>query len=243
MINATLLVVASVTLGQTAEPSAYEHLKELECFIGTWEAEAVLPESPSHSESVQEWAGKPLKLRMNTKWASGKCAQITEFVFEVPGEVKITEVGVTGWDQTKEKFIFSSFTTHKGVWSGTMEKDGDQWVSKYVGFNLDGEKCTGTRLWEVIGQGSIVMKDIDATTDGEPAPDMKYVFKRVITPAPPSNHDRLKGLSFLVGKWEAKADDGSTTTWEFDWSQNKNALENIISTKSATGQVDRKSGV
>ena len=45
-VSTCISLVAATGYGQESEPSAYEHLKDLECFIGTWEGKSVIPESP-----------------------------------------------------------------------------------------------------------------------------------------------------------------------------------------------------
>lgn len=237
MLTTTLLVAASFVIGQDAEVPAYEHLKDLECFVGTWESKTVMPESPASSASLKEWAGKPILLRINVKWAPGKNAQIVENVFEVPGEVKISETLLRGWDQSVKKIRDYSFTTHEGAWSGTCEKDGDAWVFQYSGFNLDGGQCTGTRTIKFEGKDTFVQVDTNQTINEKPFPDMECQFKRAGKMPQISNYERLKGLEFLVGDWEAKGDDGSTTGWTFNWTDDKNGLQNVITIRAADGRV------
>jgi hypothetical protein len=237
MFNTVLLVAVSLAAGQEAEPSAYEHLKDLECFIGTWEGEAVVPESSAASETVKKWAGKPVRLRMTVKWAADKSAQIVQSTFEVPGEVRISQTLLRGWDHSEKKIRTYSFTSHKGAWSGTLGRSGDTWVMKYTGFNLDGERCTGTRSFEFESKDTYSSKDTDQTVGGEPFPDVEYKFKRVGKVPPVSNYERLKGLESLVGEWEAKKTDGGTTHWTFNWTKDKNGLQNVITGTGPGGRV------
>lgn len=95
---------------KAAESPVYEHLKDLECFIGSWESQSVIPESPAYSKTAIEWQGKPLLLRMNISWVAGKSAQMADTVFEVPGSVKINSATLWGWDQTVGKIKATRFT-------------------------------------------------------------------------------------------------------------------------------------
>ncbi len=61
-----------------ADPSAYDHLKKLECFLGNWEATMQTPSSSANSERVKKWEGKPISLQMKVTWASGKGAQSSQ---------------------------------------------------------------------------------------------------------------------------------------------------------------------
>ncbi len=236
MLNATLLVLASFTAADDAapEPSAYEHLKDLQCFVGVWEAETIIPKSPANSKSVQKLAGKKLKLRLTFNWTPEKNAQTVAVVYEVPGDVTINSTALRGWDQAADTIKEYSFTTHLGVWTGTIEKVADKWVNEYEGVNLDGAECSGTRTYTFKGNDTMLMTDARQRVDGKETPNMDYHFKRVV---PPTNHERLKGLSFLIGSWKATKDDGSITTWSFEWAQNKNVIDNIITSKDSQGNV------
>ena len=65
------LVATAVT---AAESPVYEHLKDLECFVGLWESESVVPESSAYSKTAIEWQGKTLLQRLNISWTAGKNA-------------------------------------------------------------------------------------------------------------------------------------------------------------------------
>jgi hypothetical protein len=43
VLTTSLFLAASFVAGQVPESPVYEHLKGLEAFIGTWEAETVVP--------------------------------------------------------------------------------------------------------------------------------------------------------------------------------------------------------
>ena len=136
-LGVCLLAVTAIA----AESPAYEHLKDLECFIGEWESQSVIPESSAYSVSAKQWQGKPLLLRVNIAWTAGNGALKFETVFEVPGEVRISATTLWGWDQTINKIKGTQFTSHKGVWSETVEKHGEKWISTYTGTNLDGDSA------------------------------------------------------------------------------------------------------
>lgn len=236
MLATTLVVAASLLVGQDVESPAYEHLKELECFIGNWEGESIVPESSVDSEHLQDWAGMTVHYRMNVRWAPNMSAQIVEEVHEIPGEIKITSTHLRGWDVTAKKFAEHSFTTHKGVWSGTCDKQDGIWVMEYIGFNLDGKKCTGRREVRVVDKDTLAVKDTGQTVDGRPFPDVEFQYKRSKAPQI-SNYERLKGLEFLIGDWKSKGDTGGTTSWTFNWTEGKNGIQNVLTGRRADGTM------
>lgn len=155
-----------------------EHLKELECFVGTWEAEGTVPESPNHSATAKKWAGKKYSVRITVKWAPNKSAQFIEFVGKYPDGVTITLSGVRGWDQSANAIREYSFTTHKGAWSATLTKTGDVWIGKYSGMNLDGVHCSGSRASTFESADVYVMKE-NSEVEGKAIPEHVVRFTRV----------------------------------------------------------------
>ena len=124
MLTAALVVAASLVVGQDAESPAYEHLNDLECFIGTWEGQDVIPEADVDSAHLKEWAGKTVQYRVKISWAPGKAAQIIEWVHDIPGVMKITATRIVGWDPAEKKLVSSAFTTQTGIWQATYEMRG-----------------------------------------------------------------------------------------------------------------------
>ena len=77
----------------------------------------------------------------------------------------------------------------------------------------------------------------DSTVDDKPVPGLVYTFTRVKSEPPVPNKARLKDLEFLIGGWEAENNDGGTTQWSFNWSDNKNAIVNELITKGPDGET------
>ena len=176
-----LAVVAAAILSQaekSADPPVYEQLKSIECFIGEWEGRATIPEGTTSSNQLGDVAGKEIVLTISVRWGLGKSAQIIESVYYVPDVDSIKGTSVRGWDQSSGQIRTYLFTTHKGVWSGTLKKEGETWISVIEGTNLDGEKCTFTELTTFKNKDSFVAKDVNRTVDGKPQPDTEWQFQR-----------------------------------------------------------------
>ena len=87
------------------------------------------------------------------------------------------------------------------------------------------------------GNETMVMSETGQTVDGKPLPDVTYEFKRVSVPPQASHYEKLKELEFFVGQWEAKVEGGATFQWVFNWTEDKNFLQNVITGKDAKGNA------
>ena len=71
---------------------------------------------------------------------------------------------------------------HYNAWfeyfEGTWKKQGENWIYEYEGYNLDSKKCTGKRVMTPVSNGRFASKDVSQTMDGEPQPNMEWVFER-----------------------------------------------------------------
>jgi len=234
----TALIMTTVMAAAEGQQNhAYQHLKELECFIGEWEGRGVVPESPANSDTVQKLAGKPIVLKLNVAWGPGRCSQIMRSTWEVPGEISKQSMWIRGWDQRSEAIRVYSFTTHKGAWDSTMKQEGEKWLVDFAGVNLDGSRCKGKITIEFKDEDTFVETEHSSTVDGKPVPDLVYTFTRVKSEPPTPNSERLKDLGFIIGTWEAKNADGGTTLWSFEWSANKNSIKNENIARGPDGEI------
>jgi hypothetical protein len=160
-------------------PPVYQHLQDLECFIGDWEAKAVLPDGAAPSDQLGEVAGKQVVLKTSVRWAPGKCAQIIDVTYQIEGVVLIKGTAIRAWDQHAEQIREYQFTTHKGVWTGTWTEDGELWVDEYTGKNLDSRVGTGKRVITFRDKNNYVINDIDRTLAEDPQPAEQWQFKRI----------------------------------------------------------------
>ena len=154
-------------------------LQDLDVFTGTFEGTTVLPKGTADSERLGKLQGKKITLIETAHWAPGKCAQITDVTYQIDGSETILGTTLFGWDQTKNTITYTQYTTHKGVWSGTVSKDGDKWIFTYEGYNLDGHKCIGKRIVNFTDKDHYTLLDTDQTLDGKPELDVTWQFQRL----------------------------------------------------------------
>jgi hypothetical protein len=169
-----------ITSQSTAQETsrAFAFLKDLDVFTGTWEGTTVLPSGTTESERLGQVEGKKVTITQTSRWAPGKCARVMDTSFEIEGSETILGTTLIGWDQKGKTITTTQFTTHKGVWSGTIKREGNKWVFSYEGVNLDGKKGTGKRIVTFADDNHYTAEQ-HSTLDGEPQPHVTWQFKRL----------------------------------------------------------------
>ena len=175
----TLLLLAPAYASAQESLKAAPFLQKLDVFSGTFEGTAILPKQTVESGRLGELQGKKVTIIETSRWAPGKCAQIADYSFSIDGSETILGTTVYGWDETKKTITFTEYTTHKGVWSGTVSADGDKWTFAYEGYDLDGRKHTGKRVVTFTDNDHYTMRQTDRAINGHPEPDIKWQFKRL----------------------------------------------------------------
>ncbi len=165
--------------------SAQENLKAapflaaLDVFTGTFEGTTVIPTGTTDSERLGEVQGKKVTIVETTRWAPGKCAQVVDVSYRIDGSETILGTTLFGWDQIKKQITTTQFTTHKGVWNGTVERDGDKWVFSYVGEIPRRQERYGEVGQTFEDADHYTMTETELTLDGKPQPDVTWHFKRL----------------------------------------------------------------
>jgi hypothetical protein len=170
-------MATSIAAAQDVSP-AYEHLKDLEVFVGSWEGTTTLPVGAAESEKLGKLAGAKVTLTLTTRWAPGKCAQITEYDFRIEGSEPILGASLLGWDQVNQEIRFNQFTTQTGTWAGVTKRTGTNWIEVIEGYNLDRLKRTGKRVTRFIDKDHFVTTETEQMLDGKPQPDIVWNFVR-----------------------------------------------------------------
>ena len=177
-ILTTVIIFAGSSVNAEETSAAYEHLKDLEVFVGTWVGTAMVPEGGLSSDKYGDRSGKPVTITDKTRWAPGKCAQVSEITFAPEGAPEILALAVTAWDQGRNQIRFTEYTTEKGTWSGVWSKEGKTWTVIYDGIDLDGRKCTGKRVITFIDKDHYTLREEDRTKNGESLPPLEFHFSR-----------------------------------------------------------------
>ena len=177
-IASTIVYLIAPVSNAQETSRAYEHLKELEVFIGDWEGKMTVPEGARPSESRGEVAGRQVALSETVRWAPGKCGQVIDYKWHMEGQPPILAVSLLGWDQGRKQIVSNDYTTETGTWSGTWKKEDGKWTCTYQGLNLDGTKCSGKRVYAFSDEDHYVMRDVSRIEAGAKQPDLRFEYSR-----------------------------------------------------------------
>lgn len=167
----TLLLGASMLVGQAGNPSAYEHLKDLEWLIGKSVGEYELPDGRPEMGK----AGARVVRRVSARWALNKSAIIFNMSNSVDGVPCDSWLELATWDP-KAKCIAHTIllpggSTSTGVWS----KEGDKFILKWSCTDVDGNEYAGIGRMHSTGPGTCVWQITDCTRNGKEIPDIPEV--------------------------------------------------------------------
>lgn len=234
-----LMVAASLALGQTdGQPSNYQHLEELDYFVGQWKAEGTGPE------------GSEYTVLRSFKWILNKNFLSDELVIRLGDRQVWASMGLFGWDPSQKKNKSWSANASGGLGMISWTKDGDGGTGEYSGIAADGREVSATYTIEGTSEDTFTYAISDLKIGDDTLPEMKFDFTRskpdksasIIkqTDQESENYERLKDHDSLVGNWIGTGslsggqefDSQSTTKWVL----NKNFLVTDAAAK-AGGQV------
>jgi hypothetical protein len=170
------VVATSAVLGQApAPPSNYEHLKDLEWLVGSWEAN-VKAEDEVPGVVKQ---GDPVKIALACEWALGKNVIAVSFAVTAHGVTLMEHRGMIGWDAAEKQVVSGGFNSLGGHGHATWSKTGGQWRIKGAGVEGDGTKTQETMVFSNISEDSFTSQTLDRSEGGEPQADgEKTVWKK-----------------------------------------------------------------
>ena len=156
---------------------AYEHLKDLEDFIGNWVAEETLNEDmpglAKKGETVTYRASvSGYRTRPSCNWILPSRPPMAR-----PSTHAISLAG-TPWNK---KIVYSGFDTDGGRDWGTLKKESpDKWIWESNWCGADGTQGSGMDTTTMLDDNNThVHEYTNGMVDGKPQPDRKVVYKRV----------------------------------------------------------------
>jgi hypothetical protein len=174
MLTGTLLLVSSLIVGQVEEPvSHYEHLKGLECYVGTWIGKGRVSEHADHL------AGEETTVPVTIEWILNKNVLVADWKVEVRGQVVNQGKWLWWWDTRAKQIKALSVMTMGYYGESVWTKQGDKWVAKWNGGTPDGK--ASSEVLTTITQGSDVLihESTEIMHDGKSQPDSRTVYTRV----------------------------------------------------------------
>jgi hypothetical protein len=176
MLSTTLLLAASIVVGQAQAPTGnYEHLKQLEWIVGTWEAEVEAREAGPGFE-----AGQKVQLRMENEWQLQKNIIAVAWTVKVHDFTLSAHQGIIGYDAANERVVSGGFDSLGGyryaVWSG----ESPEWMADRTGAEGDGKKVSSVLVLKRVNADTFTTQSTKRTEDGEELEDEPPVtWKRV----------------------------------------------------------------
>jgi len=162
---------------EQAVSPAYEHLKELEDYLGTWLAEETLnQELPGIAKK-----GDKVTYRAAFRWIQNKAMMQMDFAISVADGKNFSGRYLFGWDAGTKTIIESGFDSGGGRDWATLKKEGsDKWIWDAKWLGADGTQGSGIDTTTMLDDNNTHVHEYTNTTiDGKPQPDRKVVYKRV----------------------------------------------------------------
>ena len=145
-------------------PKPYDHLKELEWLVGSWEDE---------SDEVS--------VKTVCRWTPNRSFLIRTYTVSDADGVSHQGAQIIGWDPEKECIRCWVFGSEGGFGEGTITHDGNRWLVKLHGLLADGRKAAATQVLTKIDDNTLTVQMVGREVDGELLPSTEPV-KVVRTP-------------------------------------------------------------
>ena len=228
MLSASaLMVAASLTLAQAdGMPSNYEHLKDLDYFVGQWKAEGTASN------------GSEYTVLRSYKWILNKNFLSDELVIRVGDRQVWASMGLFGWDPSEKKIKSGSANASGGLGQVTWTKHDDGGTGEYSGIAADGQEVSAKHAIVGTGEDAFTYTISDLKVGDNTLPEMKVDYTRTKADESPSiikdteqvsdNYERLKDHDHFAGDWVGTGSTPSGDEFDFNstskWVLNKNFL-------------------
>ena len=230
MLNATLLMAASLMVGQTEPATAPQKTPLIEfgnLLVGEWVGEASLLEhAPADGKNRDK-----IPAKLTYRWILGGKA--------LEGEWRRGDVSgkwLVMWDPATESIRESGARSDGNVWQGVIIKRENSWVEETEGKLSDGSKITSRFVTVSPDDGDTLVWEGAFSIDGKKQDPVRDVYEKVNKDSSTSLGDApksiptnvLKELQFMVGKWNEtpKGEGGpeKVLLHERAWSPGKHCL-------------------
>jgi hypothetical protein len=178
MLSTAVLLAASVVGGQASDSATKEHLKDLECLIGTWVCEDEVDESAAESPILKGFVGKKITARSTYAWVAGEGAITNDVELDFNGEFTIKTKCLIGWDPLQKQIIGHVFTNRGGCWTQRWGRQDGNLVMEFEGVNLDGDKQSSRWIHVMDDNKGFTLHQVNRMSKGKPLADTKSVYVR-----------------------------------------------------------------
>lgn len=142
--------------------SNYDHLKDLNWLVGTWE------DTDENSD-----------IDLSFQWDKNKSFLYEHFTVKVLGQADMEGMQVIGWDPIQQKIRSWVFDSDGGYREGTWTQDGDTWAGVMSSTLADGTKASSMDIYTKIDDDTFTFSMDSRDVDGDVLPDVDPVtFKK-----------------------------------------------------------------
>jgi hypothetical protein len=174
MLTCTLLVM-SLMVGQAEEPvSNYDHLKELEVYVGEWIGKAKIPEAADAPA-----AGKEVTVPVTTKWILNKNVLLAEWKVKVGDEVVNQGKWSWWWDAKRNQIRALSINMQGSFGESTWTKQGNKLVAEWIGATGQGEVTHAILTTTAADSDTLIHSWTHQKRGDEPQPDYQVEYHRL----------------------------------------------------------------
>ena len=153
--NDTWLLQKISEVNLLAAPSNFEHLKELNWLVGSWED-----------------VGENVSVTSTYTWDTNKNFLTQHFIMKVLDQKELEGVQIIGWDPIKKKIRSWVFDSDGGFGESYWSNDGNSWYAALVFTLTDGKKSTATHVITKVDNNSYTFSSVGRDIDGRILPDI-----------------------------------------------------------------------
>jgi uncharacterized protein (TIGR02246 family) len=134
-------------------PKPYDHLKDLEWLVGTWQDDS-----------------DEIDVKTVCKWTPNRAFLLRSYTVSNGDGVLHQGAQLIGWDPEKECIRTWVFDSEGGFGEGTVTRDGNRWLVKLHGTHADGRKAAATQVITKIDDKTLTTQMVGREVAGELLP-------------------------------------------------------------------------
>ncbi len=151
-------LISNATETTIQKPTKNDLLKEVSWLIGTWKAQR-----------------DKATVGLTARWIGKGNFMLLSFVIEKPGQSKVKEAQIIGWDPIEHRPISWSFDSDGGFGNGHWFKQNNQWHVEVSGVHSDGSETNAVNVFTLKDNDNFTWKSTSRTIGDEPLPDSAVI--------------------------------------------------------------------
>jgi uncharacterized protein (TIGR02246 family) len=150
------LLKKQVSIDLVAPPTHYEHIKDLDWFVGGWVSQ---DDDTVITKNLYEWD-------------HNKNFLVHSFIMDVLGQKELSGEEVIGWDPIEKKIRSWTFDSDGGFGHGVWSKEDDSWYVAVVYILPDGKRASATHIYTKVDGNAYTFSSVSRDIDGKLLPNI-----------------------------------------------------------------------